>query len=212
MVDHLKPEAEGGGRACIIMNGLPLFTGDAGSGESNIRRWLLEEDYVEAIIALPEQLFYNTGIATYVWVVTNAKAPERAGKVQLIDAFGEAFWTPMRKSLGDKRRRISDDQIDTIFRLFQAFDEEASITYTTEEGKRRPSSRSRSTRPSTSATGRSASNVPFASTSSPVRSASSGCGTRRTLRSWPNPTRTIRMLGQKPSRRGSGFSGKLSRC
>ena len=135
MVDHLKPEAESGGRASIIMNGSPLFTGDAGSGESNIRRWLLEEDYVEAIIALPEQLFYNTGIATYVWVVSNAKAPERAGKVQLIDASGEAFWTPMRKSLGDKRREIADEQIGTITRLFQAFDEETTVTYTTEEGE-----------------------------------------------------------------------------
>src|SRR5436190_8656582 len=86
------------------MNGSPLFTGDAGSGTSEIRRFILENDLLEALIALPEQLFYNTGIATYIWVVTNRKAPERRGKVQLIDA--TSFWVPMRKSLGDKRREI----------------------------------------------------------------------------------------------------------
>ena len=120
MIDHLKPESEGGGRACIIMNGSPLFTGDAGSGESEIRRWLLENDWVEAIITLPEQLFYNTGISTYVWVLSNAKDPRRAGKVQLIDA--SDVWTPMRKSLGSKRRYIEDDQIAEIVRLYEAFD------------------------------------------------------------------------------------------
>jgi type I restriction enzyme M protein len=135
MIDHLKPEAEVGGRASIIMNGSPLFTGDAGSGESNIRRWLLENDYVEAIIALPEQIFYNTGIATYVWVVTNAKDPERAGRVQLIDASGEAFWEPMRKSQGGKRRELSDGQIDEIARLFRAFDEAPTVTYTDDAGE-----------------------------------------------------------------------------
>ena len=103
MLAHMKPVDEGGSRVAIIMNGSPLFTGDAGSGESEIRRWILENDWLEALIALPEQLFYNTGIATYVWVLTNRKAPERKGKVQLIDA--TSFWTPMRrKSLGDKRR------------------------------------------------------------------------------------------------------------
>ncbi len=90
------------------MNGSPLFTGDAGSGESEIRRWILENDWLEALIALPEQLFYNTGIATYVWVLTNRKAPERKGLVQLIDA--TSFWTQMRKSLGDKRREIPPDK------------------------------------------------------------------------------------------------------
>ena len=104
MLAHAKESTEGGSRIAIIMNGSPLFTGDAGSGESEIRRYILEKDLLEALIALPEQLFYNTGIATYVWVVTNRKAPARRGKVQLIDA--TSFWVPMRKSLGDKRREI----------------------------------------------------------------------------------------------------------
>ncbi len=104
MLAHRKESKDGGSRVAIIMNGSPLFTGDAGSGESEIRRWILENDWLDALIALPEQLFYNTGIATYVWVLTNRKAPERKGKVQLIDA--TSFWVPMRKSLGDKRREI----------------------------------------------------------------------------------------------------------
>jgi type I restriction enzyme M protein len=112
MVHHMKPLTSGGSRVLIIMNGSPLFTGDAGSGESEIRRWLMERDLVEAIVALPEQLFYNTGIATYVWVLSNRKPRKRRGKVQLINASGEGFWTPMRKSLGDKRREISPEQAD----------------------------------------------------------------------------------------------------
>ena len=103
------------------MNASPLFTGDAGSGESEIRRWILENDWLEALIALPEQLFYNTGIATYVWVLTNRKAPERKGKVQLIDA--TSFWTPMRKSLGDKRREIPRNKADEIVSLLKGFKE-----------------------------------------------------------------------------------------
>ena len=101
MLAHRKEPKEGGSRIAIIMNGSPLFTGDAGSGESEIRRWIFENDWLEALIALPEQLFYNTGIATYVWVLTNRKAPERKGKVQLIDA--SSFWVQMRKSLGGHR-------------------------------------------------------------------------------------------------------------
>jgi type I restriction enzyme M protein len=97
-----------------------LFTGDAGSGESEIRRWILENDWLEAIIALPEQLFYNTGIATYVWVLSNRKEPRRRGKVQLIDATG--FYIPMRKSLGDKRREISAADIERIQSLYRQFD------------------------------------------------------------------------------------------
>lgn len=120
MVSHLKPVPDGGGRACIIMNGSPLFTGGAGSGESEIRRWLMENDWVEAIIQLPEQLFYNTGISTYVWVVSNIKTPERRGKVQLIDA--SDLWTEMRRSLGDKRRYLSEDQIGEIVRLYDSFE------------------------------------------------------------------------------------------
>ncbi len=107
MVHHMKAPDDGGSRIAIIMNGSPLFTGDAGSGESEIRRWILENDWLEALVALPEQLFYNTGIATYVWVLTNRKAPERQGAVQLIDA--SDLWVPMRKSLGDKRREISEE-------------------------------------------------------------------------------------------------------
>ena len=103
------------------MNGSPLFTGDAGSGESEIRRWILEHDWLEALVALPEQLFYNTGIATYVWVLTNRKSPARQGKVQLIDA--TSFWVPMRKSLGDKRREIPPDRATQILRLLHAFEE-----------------------------------------------------------------------------------------
>jgi type I restriction enzyme M protein len=104
MLAHTKAPAEGGSRIAIIMNGSPLFTGDAGSGESEIRRFILEHDLLESLIALPEQLFYNTGIATYIWVVTNRKARAHRDTVQLVDA--SAFWVPMRKSLGDKRRGI----------------------------------------------------------------------------------------------------------
>src|SRR5881296_3368369 len=121
MLAHTKEAKEGGSRIAIIMNGSPLFTGDAGSGESEIRRFILEHDLLEALIALPEQLFYNTGIATYVWVVTNRKAPARRGKVQLIDAshFDQdtkqgLFCTLMRKSLGDKRREILLDRAQDI--------------------------------------------------------------------------------------------------
>src|SRR6266699_734990 len=117
MLAHAKEPKEGGSRIAIIMNGSPLFTGDAGSGESEIRRYVLENDVLEALIALPEQLFYNTGIATYVWVVTNRKAPARRGKVQLIDA--TSFWVPMRKSLGDKRREIPLDRAQDIVKILR---------------------------------------------------------------------------------------------
>jgi type I restriction enzyme M protein len=115
MLAHAKEPKEGGSRIAIIMNGSPLFTGDAGSGESEIRRYILENDLLEALIALPEQLFYNTGIATYVWVVTNRKTPARRGKVQLVDA--TSFWVPMRKSLGDKRREIPLDRAQDILKI-----------------------------------------------------------------------------------------------
>jgi type I restriction enzyme M protein len=121
MLAHMKEPENGGGRVAIIMNGSPLFTGDAGSGESKIRRWILENDWLEALIALPEQLFYNTGIATYVWVLTNRKTPERRGKAQLIDA--TSFWVPMRKSLGDKRREVPRERADEILALLRAFTE-----------------------------------------------------------------------------------------
>lgn len=119
MIARMKPETQGGSRVAIVMNGSPLFTGDAGSGESEIRRWILENDWLEAIIALPNDLFYNTGIATYIWVLTNHKAAERRGKVQLINA--SEFWLPMRKSLGSKRREISSEHIREITEIFQSF-------------------------------------------------------------------------------------------
>ncbi len=119
MLAHAKDSKGGGSRIAIIMNGSPLFTGDAGSGESEIRRFVLEHDLLEALIALPEQLFYNTGIATYVWVVTNRKVPARRGKVQLIDA--TSFWVPMRKSLGDKRREIPPERAQDIVKILADF-------------------------------------------------------------------------------------------
>jgi type I restriction enzyme M protein len=119
MLMHARAPKHGGSRIAIIMNGSPLFTGDAGSGESEIRRYVLENDLLEALIALPVQLFYNTGIATYVWVVTNRKAPPRRGKVQLVDA--TSFWVPMRKSLGDKRREIPLDRSHDILKLLSDF-------------------------------------------------------------------------------------------
>ena len=124
MLAHVKEPAQGGSRVAIIMNGSPLFTGDAGSGESEIRRWILENDLLEALIALPEQLFYNTGIATYVWVLTNRKRPERRGKVQLIDA--TAFWNLLRKSLGAKRREVPFDRKQDILRLLADFEDGAT--------------------------------------------------------------------------------------
>ena len=109
---------EQGSRVGIVMNGSPLFTGGAGSGESEIRRWMLENDWVEAIIALPTDLFYNTGIQTYVWLLTNRKNNARRGKVQLIDASGERFWKSMRKSLGSKRREIPAEACDEVARIY----------------------------------------------------------------------------------------------
>ena len=123
MLAHQKDPAQGGSRIAIIMNGSPLFTGDAGSGESEIRRWILENDLLEALIALPEQLFYNTGIATYVWVLTNRKRLERRGKVQLIDA--SSFWVLLRKSLGAKRREVPFDRKQDILRLVADFEDGA---------------------------------------------------------------------------------------
>lgn len=109
MISKMQPPPDDGGegsRIAIVFNGSPLFTGDAGGGESNIRRWIIENDMLEAIIGLPDQLFYNTGISTYIWIVTNRKRPERVGKVQLINAADFAW--KMKKSLGDKRKRLGD--------------------------------------------------------------------------------------------------------
>src|SRR5207302_2207842 len=121
MVSKWKKPEEGGSRMAIIFNGSPLFTGGPGSGESEIRRWLIERDWLEAIIGLPDQLFYNTGISTYIWILTNRKRPERRGKVQLINATG--MLTKRRKSLGNKRNDVSDSQIDAIVRLHGDFNE-----------------------------------------------------------------------------------------
>lgn len=132
MLAHAKEPQDGGSRIAIIMNGSPLFTGDAGSGESEIRRFILENDLLEALIALPEQLFYNTGIATYVWVVTHRKALARKGKVQLIDA--TSFWVPMRKSLGDKRREIPLERSQDILRILSDF-KDGETRKVTKDGK-----------------------------------------------------------------------------
>jgi type I restriction enzyme M protein len=112
LMSKMRPAAEGGGRIGIVLNGSPLFTGDAGSGESEIRRWVLENDMLEAIIALPNDLFYNTGIATYIWILDNDKKIDRKGKVQLIDA--TRMFAKMKKSLGNKRVLITEDQISEI--------------------------------------------------------------------------------------------------
>jgi type I restriction enzyme M protein len=117
MIAKMRDDADGS-RIGIVMNGSPLFTGGAGSGESEIRRWMLERDLVEAIVALPTDLFYNTGIQTYVWLLNNRKRGERRGKVQLIDASSERFWKPMRKSLGSKRRLIPQEAREEIVRIY----------------------------------------------------------------------------------------------
>ncbi len=119
LIAKMRPTSEGGSRIGIVFNGSPLFTGDAGSGESEIRRWILEHDWLEAIIALPDQLFYNTGIHTYLWFLTNRKDSKRQGKVQLVDA--RQYFEKMRKSLGNKRNLISDDNRQTIVDLYQQF-------------------------------------------------------------------------------------------
>lgn len=124
-VAKMQPAADGGSRIAVVFNGSPLFSGAAGSGESEIRRWLIENDWLEAIVALPEQLFYNTGISTYIWVVTNNKAPHRRGKVQLID--GREHYAKMRKSLGEKRHELTDEQIADLTRLYGDFTESDNV-------------------------------------------------------------------------------------
>lgn len=116
MIAKMRPADQGGSRLAIVFNGSPLFTGAAGSGESEIRRWIIENDWLDAVVALPDQLFYNTGISTYFWIVTNRKTPERRGTVQLIDA--RDLFVKMRKSLGEKRKQVADDQIAEITRLY----------------------------------------------------------------------------------------------
>ena len=127
MLSKMRAPLESGSRIAIVFNGSPLFTGDADSGESNIRQWIIENDWLEAVVALPDQLFYNTGISTYLWVLTNRKETRRKGKIQLIDA--RRFFVKMSKSLGNKRNKLGDpidrvgepDQIGEITRLFGNF-------------------------------------------------------------------------------------------
>lgn len=126
MVSKMRPVSDGGGRIAVFLNGSPLFTGAAGSGESEIRRYLLEHDLVEAIVAMPNDFFFNTGIATYIWVITNTKAPERKGKVQLINANG--IWSKVKKTLGSKRKEFTDAQIKQIVAEYQAFPQESKIS------------------------------------------------------------------------------------
>jgi type I restriction enzyme M protein len=121
MISKMKRPEDGGSRLAIVFNGSPLFTGAAGSGESEIRRWIIENDWLEAVVALPDQIFYNTGISTYFWIVTNRKGKDRRGKVQLVDA-RESF-VKMRKSLGEKRKQLSDAQIEEVTRLYGEFQE-----------------------------------------------------------------------------------------
>ncbi len=126
LLSKMRPAQDGGSRFGIVLNGSPLFTGGAGSGESEIRRYVLENDLVEAIVGLPMDMFYNTGIATYVWILSNKKPADRKGHVQLIDASG--FWQKMRKSLGSKRKEMSDAHIATVTRLFGDFIEAELVT------------------------------------------------------------------------------------
>tara|TARA_R110002074_G_scaffold402322_1_gene606922 strand:- start:8322 stop:10151 length:1830 start_codon:yes stop_codon:yes gene_type:complete len=133
LIAKMRSPKDGGGRFGIVLNGSPLFTGGAGSGESEIRRYVLENDLVEAIIALPTDMFYNTGISTYVWIVCNHKPKARKGVVQLIDA--SSFWQRMRKSLGSKRRELSDEHIQEITKLFGAGVEAQLATLFDADGK-----------------------------------------------------------------------------
>lgn len=126
LIAKMRPAVDGGSRFGIVLNGSPLFTGGAGSGESEIRRHVLENDLLEAIIGLPTDMFYNTGIATYVWILSNRKTPDRRGQVQLIDASG--YWQKMRKSLGSKRKELSEQHIAIITRLFGDFTEAELVT------------------------------------------------------------------------------------
>jgi len=126
LLSKMRPAQEGGSRFGIVLNGSPLFTGGAGSGESEVRRYVLENDLVEAIVGLPTDMFYNTGIATYVWILSNKKPADRKGFVQLIDA--SSFWQKMRKSLGSKRKEMSEAHIATVTRLFGDFAEAELVT------------------------------------------------------------------------------------
>jgi type I restriction enzyme M protein len=118
LISKMRPASEGGGRVGLVLNGSPLFTGDAGSGESEIRRWILESDMLDAIVALPNDLFYNTGIATYIWLLDNNKPAHRQDKVQLIDA--TRMYAKMKKSLGNKRVHLTEEQIAEIVQVYSS--------------------------------------------------------------------------------------------
>jgi len=113
LINKMNPE---GSRIGLVFNGSPLFTGDAGSGESEIRKWIIENDWLECIVSLPDRMFFNTGITTYIWIVTNKKSEDRKGQVQLID--GTSFWSSMKKNLGDKGKVITDQQIEELVRIY----------------------------------------------------------------------------------------------
>ena len=174
MLSKMRAPKDGGSRLAIVFNGSPLFTGDAGGGESEIRHWIIENDWLEAIVALPEQLFYNTGISTYIWVLTNRKEQARKGKVQLIDA--RQFWVQMEKSLGNKRRRIGDPS-DEARETPTTSAKSPGSSATSRTARRAPSPRR--TRSPTSPSSASASSARFSTTtiSATTRSPSSArCG------------------------------------
>ena len=123
MISKMKPKEEGGSRIAIVLNGSPLFTGEAGSGESDIRKWIIENDMLEAIVAMPNDMFYNTGINTYIWIISNNKDEKRKGKIQLINTIGQKFFQKMNSSLGKKRNEISDKQIKSITQIYDSFKE-----------------------------------------------------------------------------------------
>jgi type I restriction enzyme M protein len=133
LISKMRSAQGGGSRFGIVLNGSPLFTGGAGSGESEIRRYVLENDLLEAIIGLPTDMFYNTGISTYVWIVSNRKPAHRKGRVQLVD--GSSFWRKMRKNLGSKRKELGEEDIATITKLFGGFVEAQLTTVLDAEGK-----------------------------------------------------------------------------
>ena len=133
LLSKMRPAVQGGSRVGIVLNGSPLFTGGAGSGESEIRRHVLENDLVEAIVALPTDMFYNTGISTYVWILSNRKPDDRKGYVQLIDA--SSFWQKMRKTLGSKRKEMNDEHIAQVTKMFGDFVEASLVTVVGADGK-----------------------------------------------------------------------------
>ncbi|GHT04433.1 hypothetical protein AGMMS5026_03840 [Endomicrobiia bacterium] len=120
MISKMIPQKDGGSRIAIVFNGSPLFTGAAGSGESEIRKWIIENDFLEAVIGLPDQLFYNTGIATYIWILSNRKSDRRKGKIRLVN--GVSFFEKMRKSLGNKRNEISDENMKALINLYSCIE------------------------------------------------------------------------------------------